>query len=105
MADNGQISMSSPAMSLSSLLLWVIIGLSGIWIVVSGLIDTNIKALVRKGGKGNFKNYVGIVLFFIILIMLSLFTPIWMTGLAALAVYLFVISFKALITDLFSEVI
>ena len=99
MADAGQISMSSPLMSISSLILFGIIGMSVIWIVVSGLINANKKALVRKGEKSNFKTYAGIVLFFIILIVLSLFTPLWMIGLAAIAVYLFVISSKALIMN------
>ncbi len=92
-------------MSLSSLLLMAIIGMGIIWIVVSGLINANIKAMVRKGAKGKFKTYAGIVVFFIILIVLSLFTPLWMIGLAALAIYLFVISSKALITNLSSEMI
>ena len=99
MADAGQISMSSRVMSLSSLLLFAIIGMSGIWIVVSGLINANIKAMVRNGEKGKFKTYAGIVSFIIILIVLSLFTPLWMIGLAAIAVYLFVISSKALIMN------
>ena len=105
MADAGQISMSSPVMSLSSLLLMAIIGMGVIWIVVSGLINANIKAIVRKGEISKFKTYVRIVVFFIILIVLSLFTPLWMIGLAALAIYLLVISSKALITDLSSEMI
>lgn len=99
MADAGQISMSSRVMSLSSLLLFAIIGMSGIWIVVSGLINANIKVMVRNGEKGKFKTYAGIVSFIIILIVLSLFTPLWMIGLAAIAVYLFVISSKALIMN------
>ena len=99
MADAGQISMSSRVVSLSSLLLFAIIGMSGIWIVVSGLINANIKAMVRNGEKGKFKTYAGIVSFIIILIVLSLFTPLWMIGLAAIAVYLFVISSKALIMN------
>jgi hypothetical protein len=103
MADAGQISMSNPVMSFSSLLLMAIIGMGVIWIVVSGLINANIKAIVRKGEKGKFKTYAGIVAFFIILIVLSLFTPLWMIGLAALAIYLLVISSKALITNLSSE--
>ena len=65
MADAGQISMSSPIMSLSSLLLWAIIGLSGVWIVLSGLIHANIRAIVRKGENGKFKTSAGMVLFFI----------------------------------------
>jgi len=105
MADAGQISMSSPVMSLSSLLLMAIIGMGAIWIVVSGLINANIKAMMRKGEKGKFKTYAGIVVFFIILIVLSLFTPLWMIGLAALAIYLLVVSSKALITNLSSEMI
>jgi hypothetical protein len=95
MADAGQISMSSPVMSLSSLILWAIIGMGVVWIVVSGLITANIKAVVR-GEKGNFKTYAGIAVFFVILIVLSLFSPIWMIGVAALAIYLCVISSKAL---------
>jgi hypothetical protein len=66
-----------------------------IWIVVSGLISANIKALV-SGEKGKFKTYAGIVVFFVILIVLSLVTPLWMIGVAALAIYLCVISSKAL---------
>jgi hypothetical protein len=104
MADAGQISMSSPVVSLSSLFLWVIIGMGMIWIVVSGLITANIKAVVR-GEKGKFKTYAGIVVFFIILLVLSLFTPIWMIGLAALALDLLVSSCKALITNISSEMI
>ena len=77
MADTGQISMSSPVMSLSSLLLWAIIGMSVIWLVVSGLINANIKAMMTKGEKGKFKTYAGIVIFFIFLIVLSLFTLLW----------------------------
>ena len=99
MADAGQISMSSLVMSLSSLLLMAIIGMGVIWIVVSGLMYANKKALMRKGKKSNFKTYAGIVLFFIILIGLSLFTPLWMIGLAALAIHLFVTSSKALVTS------
>jgi hypothetical protein len=104
MADAGQISMSSPVVSLSSLFLWVIIGMGMIWIVVSGLINAHIKAMV-KGEKGKFKTFAGIVVFFIILFVSSLFSPIWMIGLAALALYLLVISSKALITNVSSEMI
>ena len=98
MADAGQISMSSPAMSFSSLLLMAILGMGAVWIVVSGLINANMRAMVRKGEKGKFKTFAGIVAFFIILIVLGSFTPLWMIGLAALAFYLFVISSKALIS-------
>jgi hypothetical protein len=105
MADAGQISMSSPAMSLSSLLLFSIIGMSGIWIVVSGLINANKKAIGRKGEQGKIKTYAGIVIFFIILMVLSLFSPLWMIGMAAFAVYLFVISSRALIKNISSRVV
>ena len=105
MADAGQISMSSPVMSLSSLLLMAIIGMGIIWILVSVLINANTKAMVRKGAKGKFKTYAVIVVFFILLIVLGLFTPLWMIGLAALAVYLFLISSKALITNHSSEMV
>lgn len=99
LADAGQISMrGDPVILYSSLLLWAITGISVIWILVSGLIHANRKAVVRAGEMRNFKMYAAIAIFFIILIVLSIFTPLWMIVLAGFAVYLFVISSRALIT-------
>ncbi len=56
MADAGQISMNSPVVPLSSLLLWIIIGIGVIWIAVSGMVLVNNSAKVRNGGKGKLKD-------------------------------------------------
>lgn len=98
-ADADQISMSTSIMSMFSVLLMIITSVGVIWIVVSGLINKNLKAMVAKGAKGIFKSYAGMVVLFIILMVLSLFTLLWVIGLMALAIYLFVTSSKVLITN------
>jgi hypothetical protein len=100
MADAGQIAMSDPVMSTASLLLWAMMGMGAIWMAASLLIQTRRWAMARRGEKGEFKTCVGMAAFFVILVVLALFTPLWMAGLAAVALYLFVFSSKALITNL-----
>ena len=52
LADEGQISMSSPGMSLASLLLFTVAGVCVLWIAASSLIHVRMKAGVRKNGNG-----------------------------------------------------
>lgn len=103
MADKGQISMSDPGMSLASLLLFIALGLSGIWVAVSGFIHVNLRAVERKNEQRNLKSFAWIIIFFIILAVSVLFTPLWMLGIAVFAIYLFVISVRTLILARSSE--
>ena len=103
LADEGQISMSSPGMSLASLLLFTVAGVCVLWIAASSLIHVRMKAGVRKNGNGLIKNYAVIVVLLVLLFLLSTFTPLWMAGLAPFAFYLFVVSARALIINNFSQ--
>jgi hypothetical protein len=99
MADANQISMSDPAMSAASLLLFGLGGLGVIWIFVSAFINHNIRALVTKSAKGMFRSFVGIAALLVILIVLSFLIFPWVILVAVLAAYLLTTSSKALIAN------
>lgn len=98
-------------------LLSMIIGIPGLlWIIISGLINENVRTMVIRGVKGVFKSFMGMVAatgwavcllapfemvlaFFIILIVFSLIALLWEIGLLILAIYLVSTSFKALKTN------
>jgi len=99
------------------LLLSIIVGIPGlIWIVVSGLINENVRTMIIKGIKGVFKSFMGlfaatgwavcllapfemVAAFFIIVIVFSLIAFLWEIGLVVLAIYLYTTSSKALKTN------
>src|SRR5688500_7887464 len=85
----------------------MILGIAGvIWVIVSGLINENVRRMVIKGIKGVVKWFAGLVTaigcavwflapaamvgsFFLILIVFGLLAFLWEVGLVVLAIYLF----------------
>ena len=96
MADLNQISMSDPIISISSSLLWLIFGTSALWILVSGVINKNIKAIATKSLNGILKSFIARVVFVTILVVAVLISPLLVIGFLLLAGYLFTTSVKAL---------
>jgi len=98
-------------------MLFYAVGILGaLWVVISGLINENVRTMVIKGIKGIFKSFMGMFAaigwavcllapfemvagFFIILIVFSLVALLWEIGLVVLAIYLFSTSSKALKTN------
>lgn len=101
MADAQQISMGNPSMSMLSLLLMMLMGGGAIWVVISTLVNKNIQAMIPKR---RLKSFVGIVIFFVLLIAFSLLVFPWVLMFAMLAIYLLITSVKALITQDFETV-
>jgi hypothetical protein len=96
MADLNQISMSDPIISISSSLLWFIFGTSTLWILVSGVVNKNIKAIATKSLNGILKSFIAKVIFVTILVVAVLISPLLVIGFLLLAGYLFTTSVKAL---------
>ena len=96
MADLNRISMSDPITSISSSLLWVIFGTSALWILASGVINKNIKAIATKSLNGILKSFIAKVIFVTILIVAVLISSLLVIGFLLLAGYLFTTSVKVL---------
>ncbi len=99
MADLNRISMSDPITSISSSLLWVVFGTSALWILISGVVNKNIKAMVIRSLNGILKSFIAKVVLFIVLIIAILVSSLLMIGFLVLAGYLFVTSVRALTTS------
>jgi hypothetical protein len=98
MADLNQISMGDPITSFSSSLLWVIFGTSALWMLISGVINKDIKAMIIRSRNGIPKSLIAKVILSLILIIAILFPSLLVIGFLVLAGYLFVTSVRALIT-------
>jgi hypothetical protein len=98
MADLNQISMGDPITSFSSSLLWVIFGTSALWILISGVINRDIEAMVIRSRNGIPKSFLAKVILSIILIIAIVVSFLLVIGFLVLAGYLFVTSVRALIT-------
>ena len=96
MADLNQISMGDPITSFSSSLLWVIFGTSALWILLSGVINKDIKAMVIRSRNGIPKSFIAKAILSLVLIIAISFLLV--IGFLVLAGYLFVTSVRALIT-------
>ena len=96
MADLNRISMSDPITSISSSLLWVIFGTSALWILASGVINKNIKAIATKSLNGILKSFIAKIIFVTILIVAVLISSLLVIGFLLLAGYLFTTSVKVL---------
>jgi len=107
---------NSSILPIFALLFMVTTSIGVLWVVISGLINENVRTMVIKGVKGVFKSFMGMVAatgwavcllapfemvaaFFIILIVFSLIAFLWEIGLVVLAIYLFSTSSKALKTN------
>jgi len=99
MADLNQISMGDPITSISSSLLWVIFGTSAFWILISGVINRNINAMVIRSLNGIRKSLIAKAILFAILIIAILVSSLLLIGFLVLSGYLFVTSGRALITS------
>jgi hypothetical protein len=97
MADLNQISMGDPITSFSSSLLWVIFGTSALWILISGVINKDIKAMVIRSRNGIPKSFIAKAILSLVLIIAISFLLV--IGFLVLAGYLFVTSVRALITS------
>ena len=101
MADTQQISMGAPGIMMLSALLFVILGGGVIWIVISTLLNKNIRGMLTKV---NLKSSIVIIGLLIIMIAFSIFIFPLAIVFAILAIYLFVTSGKKLITKDFEAV-
>ena len=101
MADTQQISMGAPGIMMLSALLFVILGGGVIWIVISTLLNKNIRGMLTKV---NLKSSIVIIGLLIIMIAFSIFIFPLAIVFAILAIYLFVTSCKTLITKDFEAV-
>jgi hypothetical protein len=99
MSDLNQISMGDPITSISSSLLWVIFGTSAFWILISGVINRNINAMVIRSLNGIRKSLIAKAILFAILIIAILVSSLLLIGFLVLSGYLFVTSGRALITS------
>jgi len=99
MADLNQISMGDPIASISSSLLWIIFGTSALWILISGVVNRNIEAMVTRIRNGIRKSFIAKAILIVVLIVAILVSSLLVIGFLVLAGYLFVTSARALMTS------